>query len=87
MTETTIKYTSQMVTEEIFGPVTVVNTFSTEAEAIQKANATKYGLCATVWSKDLSRVQRVPRKIKAGTVWVNCWLIRDLHMPFGKIII
>lgn len=73
-----------MMTEEIFGPVTVVNKFSTEAEAIQKANATKYGLCATVWSQNLSRVQRVPRKIKAGTVWVNCWLIRDLHMPFGK---
>ncbi|CBY14098.1 unnamed protein product [Oikopleura dioica] len=73
----------KMVTEEIFGPVTVVNTFSNEAEAIQKANATKYGLCATVWSQDLSRVQRVPRKIKAATVWVNCWLIRDLHMPFG----
>ncbi|CBY33202.1 unnamed protein product [Oikopleura dioica] len=80
---TNVPEDDKMVTEEIFGPVTVVNTFSSEAEAIQKANATKYGLCATVWSQDLSRVQRVPRKIKAATVWVNCWLIRDLHMPFG----
>lgn len=60
-----------LVQEEIFGPVLVVEKFSTEEQAIQMANATPYGLTAGVWTQDISRAFRVSRQIQAGTVWVN----------------
>lgn len=44
-----------------------------------------YGLSATVWCRDGNRAQRIARKIHAGTVWINCWLVRDLNMPFGGV--
>lgn len=69
--------------EEIFGPVTCVVPFDDESEVIQRANSVKYGLCATVWTENVSRVHRISPKLDAGTVWVNCWLVRDLDMPFG----
>ncbi|XP_059169636.1 2-aminomuconic semialdehyde dehydrogenase-like isoform X3 [Physella acuta] len=71
------------MTEEIFGPVTCVVPFDEEQEVITRANAVRYGLSATVWTENVSRVQRISPKIDAGTVWVNCWLVRDLNMPFG----
>ena len=71
--------------EEIFGPVVSVSTFSTEAEAIDMANATPFGLSASLWTRDLARAHRVAEKLDAGTVWVNCWLLRDLRTPFGGI--
>ncbi len=71
--------------EEIFGPVVTIDTFSTEEEAILKANATSYGLSATIWTKDSSKAIKVSRKIHAGIVWVNCWLKRDLRTPFGGV--
>ena len=77
----------QKLREEIFGPVTVVSKFSTEKEAIDLANDTKYGLCATLWSENISRANRVAKQLKAGTVWTNCWLVRDLTMPFGRKLI
>ena len=69
--------------EEIFGPVVTVQPFDDEREAIAKANSTRYGLAATVWTRDLHRAHRVAAAIDAGTVWVNCWLLRDLRVPFG----
>lgn len=69
--------------EEIFGPVTVVTPFDTEAEALEMANSTPYGLAATVWTSDLGRAQRVSSGLLSGIVWVNCWLLRDLRTPFG----
>jgi len=71
--------------EEIFGPVVTLQSFKTEEEALQLANACDYGLAATVWTQDISRANRVASKIEAGIVWVNCWLLRDLRTPFGGI--
>lgn len=71
--------------EEIFGPVVTIDTFKTEAEAVEKANATVYGLSSTVWTNDLKRAHRVAGNVHAGIVWVNCWLERDLRTPFGGV--
>lgn len=65
---------SPLVQEELFGPIVSVETFETEAEAVAKANATSYGLAASVFSRDLARSTRVSRAIRAGTVWVNSHL-------------
>lgn len=69
--------------EEIFGPVVTIMPFDTEEEALALANATTYGLSATVWTTHLTRAHRVAEKLKCGIVWVNCWLYRDLRTPFG----
>ncbi len=71
--------------EEIFGPVASLMPFDDEEEAVSLANATPYGLCATVWTENLARAHRVAAKLEAGTVWVNCWLLRDLRTPFGGV--
>ncbi|HEY3063713.1 MAG TPA: aldehyde dehydrogenase [Chloroflexota bacterium] len=69
--------------EEIFGPVVVVARFHSDEEAVQLANDTKYGLAAMLWSNDLSRAHRVAHQIRAGTIWINSFFIRDLRAPFG----
>ncbi len=69
--------------EEIFGPVVTLQPFGDEREAIELANATVYGLSASVWTSDVHRSHRVAERLEAGTVWVNCWLLRDLRVPFG----
>ncbi len=69
--------------EEIFGPVVTIQPFDTEEEAIELANATNYGLAASIWTQDISRANRVAAKVAAGIIWVNCWLVRDLRTPFG----
>ncbi len=69
--------------EEIFGPVATVIPFDREDEVVQYANATDYGLSASVWTESLSRAHRIADRIQSGTVWVNCWLLRDLRVPFG----
>jgi aminomuconate-semialdehyde/2-hydroxymuconate-6-semialdehyde dehydrogenase len=69
--------------EEIFGPVVTIAPFDTEDEAIDMANATAYGLSATVWTENLPRAHRVAGRLKSGIIWVNCWLFRDLRTPFG----
>jgi len=69
--------------EEIFGPVVSIIPFDDEAEAIAIANDTRYGLAATVWTQDGARAQRVAAALDFGTVWINCWLLRDLRVPFG----
>jgi len=71
--------------EEIFGPVVVVQPFDTEDEVVDIANDTKYGLNAMVFTENLSRAHRVADRLKAGTVWVNCFFIRDLRAPFGGV--
>ncbi|MET4079671.1 aldehyde dehydrogenase [Janibacter sp. UYMM211] len=71
--------------EEIFGPVCVVNRFSTEDEVVHLANDTRYGLNAMLFTEGLSRAHRVSSRLKAGTVWVNCFFIRDLRTPFGGV--
>ncbi len=69
--------------EEIFGPVVTLQSFSTEEEALALANASEYGLAATIWTQDISRANRMALKIKCGIIWINCWLLRDLRTPFG----
>ncbi|XP_073075740.1 2-aminomuconic semialdehyde dehydrogenase isoform X5 [Manis javanica] len=80
---TDIKDESCCMKEEIFGPVTCVVPFDSEEEVIQRANSVKYGLAATVWSSNVGRVHRVAKKLQSGLVWTNCWLIRELNLPFG----
>ncbi|WP_339155635.1 aldehyde dehydrogenase [Actinomadura luteofluorescens] len=71
--------------EEIFGPVAVVTPFDTENEAVAAANDTPYGLNAMVFTENLSRAHRVSAALKAGTVWTNCFFVRDLRAPFGGV--
>ncbi len=73
----------RVLQEEIFGPVVTVTPFDDEEEAIAFANSTRYGLSSTVWTSNLKRAHRVAAGLDAGTVWVNCWLLRDLRVPFG----
>lgn len=63
---------SPLVQEELFGPIVSIETFETEAEAAKKANATEYGLAASVFTRDLNRAMRMSRAVRAGTVWLNC---------------
>ena len=68
---------------EIFGPVVSVETFGTEEEAVTRANETDYGLAASVWSMNATRVLSVPRRLDFGTVWVNSHLVIANEMPWG----
>jgi aminomuconate-semialdehyde/2-hydroxymuconate-6-semialdehyde dehydrogenase len=69
--------------EEIFGPVVTITPFDSEDEVIRYANDVDYGLSSSVWTQNLGRAHRVAEQIHTGTVWVNCWLVRDLRVPFG----
>jgi aldehyde dehydrogenase len=69
--------------EEIFGPVLAVTTFKNDAEALEIANDTMYGLGAGVWTRDMSRAYRMGRAIKAGRVWTNCYHQYPAHAAFG----
>ena len=74
---------AEILTEEVFGPVLTLQTFTAEHEAVALANATRYGLAATVFTGDERRAERVSAQLSAGTVWVNCFFVRDLRAPFG----
>ena len=69
--------------EEIFGPVVSIIPFANESEVIEMANSTKYGLSASIFTKDVSKAHRVAAAIDSGIVWVNTWMLRDLRIPFG----
>jgi phenylacetaldehyde dehydrogenase len=76
----------KVVDEEIFGPVVVAQSFATDADLDRlaaQANDTIYGLAASVWTKDISIAHKMARRIKAGTVWVNCHNVFDAALPFG----
>ncbi len=71
--------------QEIFGPVVSLIPFENEEEAIALANATDYGLAASLWTTNLDRAHRVAARLESGIVWINCWLQRDLRTPFGGV--
>ena len=74
---------SEILTEEVFGPVLTLQTFDGEDEAVSLANSTEYGLAAILYTGDEARAERVGSRLVAGTVWVNCFFVRDLAAPFG----
>jgi aminomuconate-semialdehyde/2-hydroxymuconate-6-semialdehyde dehydrogenase len=74
---------SEILTEEVFGPVLTIQTFSSEEQAVEMANNTRFGLAATLVTGDTDRAERVSARLNAGTVWVNCFFVRDLGAPFG----
>jgi aminomuconate-semialdehyde/2-hydroxymuconate-6-semialdehyde dehydrogenase len=82
---TDLPLTAPQYCQEIFGPVVVVNRFDTEEEVVHLANDTRYGLNAMLFTENLSRAHRVAENLRAGTVWVNCFFIRDLRTPFGGV--
>ncbi|MFD7180428.1 aldehyde dehydrogenase [Streptomyces sp. NPDC059904] len=80
---TDVAQDSEIVQEEVFGPVLTLQTFTDEDEAVRLANDTRFGLAATVATGDRGRAERVTDRLVAGTVWVNCFFVRDLQAPFG----
>ena len=74
---------AEILQREVFGPVLTLQTFDDEAEAIALANATDYGLAATIYTGSPERSNRISAAVVAGTVWVNCFYVRDLETPFG----
>ena len=69
--------------EEIFGPVVTLTPFKNDDEALALANDSKYGLCTSVWTKNINRALRFSNELETGMVWINTWLKRDLRTPFG----
>ncbi|MEM1103073.1 MAG: aldehyde dehydrogenase [Pseudomonadota bacterium] len=76
---------SEVVQSEVFGPVLTFQTFRDEAEGVELANSTRYGLSGILYTGDAERAERVGRAVRGGTVWVNTFLVRDLTAPFGGI--
>jgi betaine-aldehyde dehydrogenase/5-carboxymethyl-2-hydroxymuconic-semialdehyde dehydrogenase len=76
---------SEIVQREVFGPVLTFQTFADEDEAVALANSTRYGLSGIVYTGSEERAARVGRAVRAGTVWVNTFLVRDLTAPFGGV--
>ncbi len=76
---------SEIVQREVFGPVLTFQTFQDEQEAVKLANSTEYGLSATLFTGSKEKAEIIGSALRAGTVWVNCFLVRDLTAPFGGL--
>jgi acyl-CoA reductase-like NAD-dependent aldehyde dehydrogenase len=77
------KLDSEIFQSEVFGPVLTWNTFRSDDEVIEVANGTKYGLAGTLFTGDEARAMRIASQVVAGTIWVNCFFVRELAAPFG----
>jgi acyl-CoA reductase-like NAD-dependent aldehyde dehydrogenase len=80
---TDVKQDWEIAQKEVFGPVLTWQTFSDEDELVEMANGTKYGLAAMVFTRSEARAWRVSKQLVAGSLWVNCFFVRDLRAPFG----
>ncbi len=80
---TNVTHNSELWQREVFGPVLVLEKFSSESEVIELANNTEFGLAAMVFTKDRDKAERISGQLVAGTVWINCFYVRDLAAPFG----
>jgi phenylacetaldehyde dehydrogenase len=80
---TNIRPDMRVVREEIFGPVLVASPFSNLDEIAAVANDSDYGLGAGIWTRDISKAHALAKKIRAGTVWINCYNVFDASLPFG----
>ena len=78
-----VKPHMKVVREEIFGPVVTAIPFSEPDEVVKFANDTKYGLASAVWTRDIGKAHRIAAKLRAGTVWLNCYNVFDPALPFG----
>ncbi|MFI5101933.1 MAG: aldehyde dehydrogenase family protein [Terriglobales bacterium] len=78
-----VKPNMKVVREEIFGPVVTAIPFSEPDEVVKFANDTKYGLASAVWTRDIGKAHRIAAKLRAGTVWLNCYNVFDPALPFG----
>jgi acyl-CoA reductase-like NAD-dependent aldehyde dehydrogenase len=74
---------AKIAQEEIFGPVGSVIPFDTTEQAVALANGTKYGLAASIWTRDVSHAHRLAAQVRAGAVWVNGWAALDPALPWG----
>lgn len=77
--------THRCACEEIFGPVVTIHRFTTEEELLESVNGLEYGLAGSVWTSNIKRGHRIAQSMETGMVWVNCWLVRDLRVPFGGV--
>jgi phenylacetaldehyde dehydrogenase len=80
---TNVKPNDTIMREEIFGPVIIATRYKSEDDIVATANDTEYGLAASIWSQNVSFCHRMAKRIKAGTVWVNCHGLVDPNLPFG----
>lgn len=80
-----LSHTCRTNREEIFGPVVTLMPFDNEADVLEMANGTEYGLAASVWTEDEDKAERIADKLESGIVWINCWNLRDLDTPFGGV--
>ena len=80
-----LRQDDEIIQQEVFGPVVTVTPFDADDEAVALANDTPFGLNAMVFTQDLSRAHRTSAALRAGTVWVNCFFVRDLRAPFGGV--
>jgi 5-carboxymethyl-2-hydroxymuconic-semialdehyde dehydrogenase len=78
-----VSLSDEISQKEVFGPVLTWQTFRDDAEAIAIANGTEYGLAGTLFCGDEARAMRIAEQVVAGTLWVNCFFVRDLSAPFG----